>query len=49
MANYDIKLVEPRDQKAAGRKDAAPRGRKLDWDRAMREAAQAEQLVKSAD
>lgn len=49
MANYDIKLVEPRDQKAAGRKDAATRERKLDWERAMREAAQAEQFVKSAD
>jgi len=49
MAKYDIKLIEPRDQKAAGRKDTATRERKLDWDRAMREAAQAEQLVKSDD
>lgn len=49
MTNYDIKLVEPRNQKAVGRKDAATRERKLDWERAMREAAQAEQLVKSAD
>ncbi|MGH1573480.1 hypothetical protein ACRAWG_25970 [Methylobacterium sp. P31] len=49
MTQYDIKFVDPRDRKTTERKPLAPPRRKLDWDRAMREAAEAEKLIQCAD
>ncbi|WP_175654117.1 hypothetical protein [Methylobacterium radiotolerans] len=49
MPEYDIKIVAPRDRKAADAEREIPPKRKLDWDRAMREAAEAELSIQSHD
>jgi hypothetical protein len=49
VPEYDIKIVVPRDRKAADAESETPPRRKLDWDRAMREAAEAELSIQSHD
>lgn len=49
MPEYDIKIVAPRDRKAPDAKRETLPERKLDWDRAMREAAEAELSIQSHD
>jgi hypothetical protein len=42
VPEYDIKIVATRDREAADAERAAPPEREIDWDRALREAAEAE-------
>ncbi len=49
MPEYDIQIVAPRDRKATDAERETPQERKLDWDRAMREAAEAELSIQSHD
>ncbi|WP_143012282.1 hypothetical protein [Methylobacterium phyllostachyos] len=49
MTQYDIKVVDRHDQEPEERKPPVPRRRELDWERAMREAAEAELLIQCAD
>ncbi|GAH40579.1 hypothetical protein ACXR8U_06915 [Methylobacterium radiotolerans] len=49
MPDYDIQIVAPRDRQAADAERETLPKRKLDWDRAMREAAEAELSIQSHD
>lgn len=49
MTQYDITIVSPRDREDLEHESAAPPRRKLDWERALREAAEAELSIQCAD
>lgn len=49
MTHYDIIVVAPRDQDDSEHESAKPLRRKLDWERALREAAEAELSILCAD